>query len=58
MEFSSDAVPFIEVESVLAKLKASNYKIGVLTDVAYGMDNKFSLNDIASISKRLHFKFT
>lgn len=56
--FQADAVPFVEVNSVLAKLKASNYKIGVLTDVAYGMDNKFSLKDIDSISKYIDVALT
>lgn len=56
--FQADAVPFIEVESVLSKLKTSNYKIGVLTDVAYGMDNKFSLKDIDSISKYVNIALT
>lgn len=47
--FQVNAVPFPETIPVLAKLKQMNMYIGILTDVAYGMDNKFSLKDLESI---------
>lgn len=54
----SSAVPFIEVEPVLLKLKSINIKIGVFTNVAYGMDNHFSLKDIDSISQYIDVALT
>ena len=54
----SSAAPFIEVEQVLSKLKSMNIRIGVLTNVAYGMDNQYSLKDIATISKYIDITLT
>jgi putative hydrolase of the HAD superfamily len=48
--FQTDAVSFDDVENTLQHLKSTGVKIGALTDVAYGMDNSFSLQDIAAIS--------
>jgi len=49
--FQASAKPFDDTEPMLRKLKEIGYKIGILTDVAYGMDNKFSRLDIQSIEK-------
>lgn len=47
--FQSDAVCYDDVVDTLRYLRAAGVQIGALTDVAYGMDNSFSLQDIASI---------
>jgi putative hydrolase of the HAD superfamily len=47
--FQADAVCYDDVENILRYLKSVGVKIGALTDVAYGMDNSFSLQDIATI---------
>lgn len=54
----SNAAPFIEVEQVLLKLKSMNIRIGVLTNVAYGMDNRYSLKDINAISQYIDITLT
>jgi putative hydrolase of the HAD superfamily len=54
----SSAAPFIEVEPVLSKLKSINIQIGVFTNVAYGMDNHFSLKDIDAISQYIDIALT
>ncbi|MEN8908035.1 MAG: HAD family hydrolase, partial [Clostridiales bacterium] len=56
--FQSDSKPYDDVELVLSKLKKNNFKIAVLTDVAYGMDNKYSLKDIESISNNIDLVLT
>lgn len=48
--FKADAEPFPETFDTLKKLKQHGIKIGILTDVAYGMDNVFSLEDISALS--------
>jgi putative hydrolase of the HAD superfamily len=47
--FQTDAVPFDDTEPILKVLKQQGIKTGILTDVAYGMDNKYSLKDISTI---------
>ena len=47
--FQADALCFDDAEETLKKLKSRGIKIGALTDVAYGMDNLFSLADIVLI---------
>lgn len=47
--FQSDAVCYDDVVDTLRYLRAAGVHIGALTDVAYGMDNSFSLQDIALI---------
>ena len=48
--FQAEAVPYPNAGDTLLALRQAGIKIGVLTDVAYGMDNKFSLRDIAVLS--------
>lgn len=48
--FKADAEPYPETIDILKKLKQYGIKTGVLTDVAYGMDNVFALEDISVIS--------
>ena len=47
--FQADAVCYEDVVSTLRYLRVSGVKIGALTDVAYGMDNSFALQDIATV---------
>jgi len=47
--FLADAVCYDDVVDTLRYLQNAEVKIGALTDVAYGMDNSFSLQDIAPI---------
>ena len=47
--FQADAVCYNDVVDTLRHLKLAGIKIGALTDVAYGMDNSFSLRDIEGI---------
>jgi len=49
--FRADVSCYEDTESVLQSLKNRNIKIGVLTDVAYGMDNEYALQDLALIQK-------
>ena len=56
--FNADAEPYPETIDTMAKLKQRGIKIGILTDVAYGMDNVFSLQDIAVLSDFVDTAFT
>lgn len=54
----TDASPFQETETVLAELKAQKIEIGVLTNVAYGMDNPYSLKDIDPLIQYIDIALT
>ena len=56
--FKANAEPFPETIETLKNLKAADIKIGILTDVAYGMDNKFSLQDIELLSDYIDIALT
>ena len=56
--FRNDAVIFPEVEDTLKELNAKRIVVGTLTDVAYGMDNKYALEDIAVIKKYIQYPYT
>lgn len=56
--FKADARPFPEAVETLAGLRQAGLKTGVLTDVAYGMDNCFSLQDIAMLTDYLDIALT
>jgi putative hydrolase of the HAD superfamily len=56
--FQQEAHPFEDVIELLTQLKLKGIKIGILTDVAYGMDNIYSLNDIKSISEYIDVALT
>ena len=56
--FQADAVCYDDVEDTLRHLQSAGVKIGALTDVAYGMDNFFSLKDIAPIRHYFDVVFT
>lgn len=42
----------------MKKLKQRGIKTGILTDVAYGMDNAFSLENISVLSDFIHIAIT
>ena len=56
--FRNDAVIFPEVENTLKELNKKRIIVGTLTDVAYGMDNKYALEDIAPIMKYIQYPYT
>ncbi|MDE6742898.1 MAG: HAD family hydrolase [Lachnospiraceae bacterium] len=56
--FKADAEPYPETIDTMGKLKQNGIKIGILTDVAYGMDNEFSLEDIAVLADFIDVSIT
>ncbi|MDE5588886.1 MAG: HAD-IA family hydrolase, partial [Acetatifactor sp.] len=56
--FKADAEPYPETIETMEKLKRYGIKIGILTDVAYGMDNVFSLTDISLLSDYIDIAIT
>ena len=56
--FKADAEPYPETIDTMEKLKQYGIKIGILTDVAYGMDNVFSLEDISTLSDFIDIAIT
>lgn len=56
--FKADAQPYPETIDTIKKLKQHGIKIGILTDVAYGMDNEFSLADISVLSDFIDIAIT
>ena len=56
--FKADAEPYPETIDTMEKLKQHGIKIGILTDVAYGMDNEFSLEDISVLSDYIDIAIT
>ncbi len=56
--FQVNAYPFPETIETLKVLKNMGIKIAVLTDVAYGMDNEFSLKDFKMLSEYIDLTLT
>lgn len=56
--FRQDTSLYPEVEETLTKLVDRGIVIGTLSDVAYGMDNVYALEDIAAIRKYIGYPFT
>lgn len=56
--FRQDASLFPEVEGTLKALSDKGIILGTLSDVAYGMDNGYALEDIASIAQYIDYPFT
>lgn len=56
--FRREAYVFPEVETVLKELTGRGILLGTLSDVAYGMDNEFALEDIAAIKGYISYPFT
>ena len=49
--FRNEISVFPEVEATLKELISKGILLGTLSDVAYGMDNKYALDDISDIRK-------
>lgn len=47
-----------EVEETLKELVAKGILLATLSDVAYGMDNVYVMEDIAAIRKYIEYPFT
>ena len=56
--FRQDISLYPEVEETLKKLGEKGILLGTLSDVAYGMDNEYALEDIADIRKYIDYPFT
>ena len=56
--FRQDCSLFPDVEQTLKTLSEKGIRSGTLSDVAYGMDNIYALEDIASVIKYIDYPFT
>ena len=56
--FQKDVSFYEDTEMTLKSLKKRGIMIGVLTDVAYGMDNEYALSDLAEIIKYIDLCLT
>lgn len=56
--FQREANLYDDTKTILKYCKKNNIKTAVYTDVAYGMDDEFSLNDIKEISEFIDLKLT
>lgn len=56
--FQRGAFCYDDTEHVLQTLKSRGIKTGILTDVAYGMDNEYTLRDLAPIMQYIDVCFT
>ena len=56
--FQTGVKYYDDTEFVLKSLKNREIQIGILTDVAYGMDNDYALRDLTSIEKYIDICFT
>lgn len=56
--FRNDVVVYDEVKDTLVKLKSMGIPTATLSDVAYGMDNKYALEDISEVISYIDFPYT
>ena len=56
--FRQDASLFPEVEETLIRLSDKGILLGTLSDVAYGMDNIYALEDISAVIKYIDYPLT
>ena len=56
--FRTDVVVYPEAEEVLSELKRREIKIATYSDVAYGMDNVYALEDISPLLKYIDLPYT
>lgn len=56
--FRNDVRIYSDAAETLQKLKSKNILIGTLSDVAYGMDNSYALEDIKPLLKYIDIPFT
>lgn len=58
INFKRDAYVYAEVEETLKRLSDRGILLGTLSDVAYGMDNVYALEDISAVIKYIDYPFT
>lgn len=56
--FQNNATLYPDVKRTFTELKQKGFKLGALTDVAYGMDRELALQDVASVMQYLDVAFT
>ena len=56
--FRNDVHIYPDAEETLQELKSGNILIGTLSDVAYGMDNSYALEDISPLLQYIDIPFT
>ena len=56
--FRRDTILFPDAEKTLSELFSRDIIIGTLSDVAYGMDNEFALEDIAPLLRFIKYPYT
>ncbi len=56
--FRQDCTLFPDAEPTVKVLSENGIRTGTLSDVAYGMDNRFALEDIAPILRYIEYPFT
>ncbi len=56
--FRQDSSLFYDVKQTLKTLSQKAIKLGTLSDVAYGMDNSYALEDIEPVIKYIDYPFT
>ncbi len=56
--FKRECHLYSDVEPTLRALSEKGIRLGTLSDVAYGMDNEYALEDIAAIIKYIEWPFT
>ena len=56
--FRNDIQIYADAAETLQEIKAENILIGTLSDVAYGMDNSYALEDIKPLLKYIDIPFT
>ncbi|MCH5281126.1 MAG: HAD family hydrolase [Lachnospiraceae bacterium] len=56
--FRQDVSLYPETEETLKTLHEKGILLGTLSDVAYGMDNKYALEDIVAVRKYIQYPFT
>ena len=56
--FRRDVTLYEEVKDTLKRLKDKGIPTGTFSDVAYGMDNKYALEDISEVISYIDFPYT
>lgn len=56
--FRQDCAPFPEAEETLKTLSDNGIVLGTLSDVPYGMDNRYALEDLSVLKKYIDYPFT
>lgn len=56
--FQKEAIPYPDAEETLIELKKQGIKIATLSDVAYGMENKYALKDLGPLLSYIDIPYT